>query len=267
MSLVTVNRRGIIIEVVLNRAEKRNALSHGVLTALDAAFDEVERLATADPAGVRAVLLRGEGPSFCAGIDLAGFEEVAGVFGEKWRENLFSMTARYQQILTKVEASSLPVIGLLHGVCIGFGLELALACDFRIAAEGTRLQLPETRLGIIPDVGGTSRLVRALGQPRAKEYILTGKPFDLADAERWGLVNRVVALDELGAAGESFVADLAQAAPLAVRFAKKVIDGTTDLQRGLTLEAWAQSVLMHSDDFERGAMAALTRQAPDWTGR
>lgn len=267
MSLVTVNQRGHILDVTLNRPEKRNALSHGVLTALDAAFDEVERLATADPAGLRAVILRGEGPSFCAGIDLTGFEEISGVFGEKWRENLFSMTARYQQILNKVETSSLPVIGLLHGVCIGFGLELALACDFRIAAEGTRLQLPESRLGIIPDVGGTSRLVRAIGQPRAKEYIMTGKPFDVADAERWGLVNRVVAADQLQTAGDSLAAELAQAAPLAVRFAKKVIDGTSDLQRGLTLEAWAQSVLMHSEDFSRGAMAALTKQAPDWTGK
>ncbi len=267
MSLVTLAQRGQIIDVTLNRPEKRNALSHGVLTELDAAFDEVERLAIADPAGVRVVILRGEGPSFCAGIDLSGFEEVSGAFGEKWRENLFSMTARYQQILNKVEASSLPVIGMLHGVCIGFGLELALACDFRIAAEGTRLQLPETRLGIIPDVGGTSRLVRALGQPRAKEYIMTGKPFDLSDAERWGLVNRVVTSDQLEAACETLAAELTQAAPLAVRFAKKVIDGASDLTRGLTLEAWAQSVLMQSEDFSRGAMAALTKQAPDWTGK
>lgn len=267
MSLVTVTPRGQILDVVLNRPEKRNALSHSVLTALDTAFDEVERHATSHPAGVRAVILRGEGPSFCAGIDLSGFEEVAGVFGEQWRENLFSMTARYQQILGKIEASSLPVIALLHGVCIGFGLELALACDFRLAAEGTRLQLPETRLGIIPDVGGTTRLVRAIGQPRAKEYIMTGKPFDLADAERWGLVNRVVASEALAAAGDTLASELAQAAPLAVRFAKKVIDGTTDVQRGLTLEAWAQSVLMHSEDFSRGAMAALTKQTPDWTGK
>jgi len=267
MSLVTVARRGQIVDVTLNRPEKRNALSHSVLTALESAFDEVERLATADPAGVRAVILRGEGVSFCAGIDLSGFEEVSGVFGENWRENLFSMTARYQHILNKVEACALPVIGLLHGVCIGFGLELALACDFRLAAEGTRLQLPETRLGIIPDVGGTSRLVRAIGQPRAKEYIMTGKPFDLSDAERWGLVNRVVAPDQLASAGDTLAGELAQAAPLAVRFAKKVIDGTSDLTRGLTLEGWAQSVLMHSEDFSRGAIAALTKQAPDWTGK
>ncbi|MCU0466134.1 MAG: enoyl-CoA hydratase/isomerase family protein [Anaerolineae bacterium] len=267
MSLVTITREGHTVHIALNRADKRNALSHSVLTALDSAFDEAERLATQDPAGVRAVVLRGEGPSFCAGIDLSGFEEVSGVFGEKWRENLFSMTARYQQILNKVEACALPVVGLLHGVCIGFGMELALACDFRIAAEGTRLQLPETRLGIIPDVGGTSRLVRALGQPRAKEYIMTGKPFDLADAERWGMVNRVVAPDQLASAGAQMVAELAQAAPLAVRFAKKVIDGAGDLQRGLTLEGWAQSVLMHSEDFGRGAMAALTKQAPEWSGQ
>jgi enoyl-CoA hydratase/carnithine racemase len=267
MSLVTVRRNGQAVEVVLNRPDKRNALDHAVLTALDAAFGEVERLATDDPVGVRAVLLRGEGVSFCAGIDLAGFEAVSAAFGAGWRENLFALTAYYQQILNKVEACSVPVVALLHGACLGFGMELALACDVRLAAEGTRLQLPETRLGILPDVGGTSRLVRALGQPRAKEYILTGKPFDLADAERWGLVNRVVPPDGLAAAGAQWVAELAQAAPLAVRFAKKVIDGAQDLQRGLTLEAWAQSVLMHSADFERGAMAALTKQPPEWTGK
>jgi enoyl-CoA hydratase/carnithine racemase len=266
-TLVTVQRRGAALDIALNRPDKRNALNHSLLMALDAAFIEAERLATADPAGVRAVILRGEGAAFCAGLDLGGFEEVAGIFGEGWRQNLFGMTALYQQILNRIEACSLPVIGMLHGVCIGFGMELALACDFRIAAHGTRLQLPETRLGIIPDVGGTSRLVRALGQPRAKEYILTGKPFDLADAERWGLLNRLTAPDELAAAVEQLVTDLSAAAPLAVRLGKKVIDGAQDLSRGLTLEAWAQSVLMHTEDFERGAAAAITRQPAQWTGR
>nr|MCU0476008.1 enoyl-CoA hydratase/isomerase family protein [Anaerolineae bacterium] len=94
------------------------------MTALDAAFGEVERLATDDPVRVRAVLLRGEGVSFCAGIDLAGFEAVSTAFGAGWRENLFALTAYYQQILNKVEACSVPVVALLHGACLGFGMEL-----------------------------------------------------------------------------------------------------------------------------------------------
>lgn len=260
--LVSVQQQGQIVTVTLNRPEKRNAINWPVMEALDAAFTGIEQRE-----GVRVVILRGEGKSFSSGLDLTGIPELVASFGEHYRENLFPLTAAFQNVLNRIEDSTYPVIALLHGACIGLGTELALACDFRIAAEGTRMALPETRMGIIPDVGGTTRLLRLLGPARAKEYIMTGKDFDLVDAERWGLVNQVVAPEALDTAAHTLANDLIAAAPLAVSYAKKVIDGAADRQRSLTLEGWAQSVLMRSSDFERGVQALLMKQAPEWKGQ
>lgn len=262
--LIVMQQHGQVVEIILNRPDKRNAINLEMMKLLDEMFDRVEALP-----GTRAVILRGEGPGFSAGVDLMGFlsSDLVDQFGQDWRQNLFPMTALYQGVVNKVERCSLPVIALLHNYCLGLGLELALACDFRIAAEGTRLGLPETRIGLIPDVGGTTRLTRLLGPGRAKEFIMTGKEFDLACAERWGLVNHVVAQDALMDKGLALAAELAQAAPLAVGYAKKVIDGISDVARGLALEAWAQSVLIRTEDVMIGAQAALSKQPPEWTGR
>jgi enoyl-CoA hydratase/carnithine racemase len=146
-------------------------------------------------------------------------------------------------------------------------MELALACDIRIAAEGTLLGLPETRLGIIPDVGGTTRLTRLVGPARAKELIFTGRQFDAALAEQWGIVNYVVAPDVLAAKGNELAAEICQAAPLAVGMAKRVIDGLADIDRGLLLEGWAQSQLFSSEDFLEGTQSFLMRRPPNFKGK
>jgi enoyl-CoA hydratase/carnithine racemase len=250
------------VEIILNRSEKRNAISWPMMQELDAAIDLVARTPH-----VRAILVRGEGTGFSAGIDLMSFTDLAEKFGENWRDNLFPMTAAYQATVNKFERCGLPTIALVHGYCLGLGFELALACDFRIVAEATKIGLPEARLGIIPDVGGTTRLTRLVGAARAKEFIMTGRNIDLESAERWGIVNAVVPPEELIGRGEALVAELAQAAPLAVSYAKKVIDGLVDIDRGLQMEAWAQSHLIRTQDFEIGAQAMLTKQPPQWTGR
>jgi len=144
---------------------------------------------------------------------------------------------------------------------------LALACDMRIIQRGTKFGLPESRLGMIPDVGGTTRLTRLIGPARAKELIMTGRNVDLDDAERWGLVNAVVDEGQLMAHAEALAQELSEAAPLAVSYTKRVINDMIDLERGLRLEAWAQSILMRSDDFMEGAQAAMMKRKPDWQGR
>lgn len=260
--LVVIQPHDNVVEIVLNRPEKRNAINWAMLSELDAAFSTVERLP-----GARVVLLRGEGVGFSAGIDLTAFDQMSARFGEGFRENLFPLTQAYQAVLNKVERCSLPVIALLHGFCLGLGFELALACDFRLAADPIKIGLPETRLGLIPDVGGTTRLTRLIGPGRAKEIILTGKNIDLDCAERWGIVNHVVPLDTLLDKGRALAVEITQAAPLAVSYAKRVIDGVSDLERGLQLEAWAQSVLMRSQDFEIGVQAMLTKTPPEWKGK
>jgi enoyl-CoA hydratase/carnithine racemase len=260
--LVLVQPREYWVEIVLNRAEKRNAINWPMMMELDAAIE----MAAKAP-GARAIVVRGEGTGFSAGIDLMGFGDVAERFGENWRDNLFPVTAAYQAVVNKFERCTLPTIALVHGYCLGLGFELALACDFRIVTEGSKIGLPETRIGIIPDVGGTTRLTRLAGAGRAKELIMTGRNIDLDSAERWGIVNAVVPTEALAARGQSLVSELAQAAPLAVSFAKKVIDGIADIDRGLQMEAWAQNQLMRTQDFEIGAQAMLTKQPPQWTGR
>lgn len=251
-----------IFEIVLNRPEKRNALHWPMMTELDGAIGEAQKIS-----GIRAVIIRGEGTGFSAGIDVTSFAESSNQFGENWRENLFPLTEAYQSVTNKIAACSLPTIALLHGYCLGLGFEIALACDFRIASFGTKIGLPEARLGIIPDVGGTTRLTRLVGMARAKEYVMTGKNFDLSDAERWGVLNAVVAAEELQAKGQALVAELVQAAPLAVSYAKRIINGMADVERGLQLEGWAQSHLIRTQDFEVGVESMLTKQPPQWKGK
>ncbi|MFZ1399762.1 MAG: enoyl-CoA hydratase-related protein, partial [Candidatus Promineifilaceae bacterium] len=165
------------------------------------------------------------------------------------------------------ERLEVPTIALLHGYCLGLAMELALACDIRIAAEDTQMGLPETRLGIIPDVGGTTRLTRLVGPARAKELIFTGRQFDMAYAERWGIVNYVVPADQLMSKAEELAAEINQAAPLAVGMAKRVIDGLSDIDRGLMLEGWAQSQLMSSEDYVEGAQSFMMKRPSHFKGK
>jgi len=261
-SFIQTRQRENIFEIILNRPEKRNAINWSMMMDLDTAIAEAGKAA-----GVRAVIFRGEGTGFSAGIDVTSFAESSSHFGENWRDNLFPLTTAYQSVTNKVESCSLPTIALLHGYCLGLGFEIALACDFRIAATDTKIGLPETRLGIIPDVGGTTRLTRLAGVARAKEYIMTGRNINLNDAERFGILNAVVSPEELLAKGEALVSELTQAAPLAVSYAKRVIDGISDAERGLQLEGWAQSVLIRSQDFEVGIESMMTKQPPLWKGK
>ncbi len=260
--LIRTERRGVVFEISFNRPDKRNAINWEMWQGLDAAISEAEKTS-----GLRAIILRGEGSGFCAGIDVTSFLGMNERFGDNWRGNLFPLTAAYQAVCNHVERCSLPVIVLLHGYCLGLGFELALACDMRIAAEGTKLGLPETRLGIIPDVGGTTRLARLVGVARAKELVMTGRTFETDYAERWGMVNAVVPADQLAVQGAALVEELAQAAPLAVSHAKRVLNDLADVERGLQLEGWAQNQLIASEDFMIGIQAMLSKQPPEWKGK
>jgi enoyl-CoA hydratase/carnithine racemase len=252
----------MVFEIALNRPEKRNAIHWPVLEALGEAMDQAEK-----SPGVRAVVIRGEGQVFSSGIDLMAFSEIAETFGENWRERMSSVTAAFQRVLNKIERSTLPTIALLRGFVLGLGFELALACDFRIAARHTRMGLPEARLGLIPDVGGTTRLTRLVGPSRAKELILTGRIITSEDAERWGLVNRVIPAGELRDAGIALAQEISECAPLAVSYAKNVVNQLTDVERGLQLEALAQTHLIQTEDFMTGVQAMLAKSTPEWRGK
>jgi enoyl-CoA hydratase/carnithine racemase len=209
MSVVLTENHGPVRHVVLNRPEKRNAMNQELLRELGAAL----RMAADDDA-VHCVVLRGEGRVFSAGIDIG---ELAEPPTRAFR-NMFLACANVCEEMTK------PVVCQIHGACIGGALEVALGCDLRLASSDSRLGLPEVSFGVIPDVGGSTRLPAVVGLGRAKELIMTARMIDATEAALIGLVNNVVAPDQLEEATSALVDELLANSHVAVGLAKRVLD-------------------------------------------
>jgi enoyl-CoA hydratase/carnithine racemase len=226
MSMVVTEDRGPVRHVVLNRPEKRNAMNQELLRELGQALR-----AAADEDSVHCVLLRGEGPVFSAGVDLGELTSFAGKPSllRPFR-NVFLDCANLCEEMPK------PVVCQIHRACIGGALEVALGCDLRIASSDSQLGLPEVRFGIIPDVGGSTRLPAVVGLGRAKELIMTARMIDATEAERIGLVNRVVPPEELEEATQALVDELLANSPVAVGRAKRVMDASARPALAQTLE-------------------------------
>jgi enoyl-CoA hydratase/carnithine racemase len=265
--LIKVRIQGELAFIGLNRPDKRNAVSGAMLDALPRA------LAEAGKPDVRAIVLYGEGQVFSAGIDFTSLTADTGAAsgggGGPDLARFRHFVGQSQAALNALETIEKPVIGALHGYAGGLGLEIALACDARIAAAGTRMGMPEVRIGLVPDVGGTTRLTRTVGYARAKELIMTARLIDAAEAERIGLVNRVVEPGAQIAAAEELAREMARNAPLAVGLAKRIIDRGHGLDKMsfMELEILAQSSLLTSEDFREGARALAERRDPKFKGR
>jgi enoyl-CoA hydratase/carnithine racemase len=162
-----------------------------------------------------------------------------------------------------------PTVAQIHGACIGGAMELALACDLRVMAADALIGLPETRVGLVPDVGGSSRLPSVVGLGRAKELIMTGRLIDGREAERIGLVNRVAEADGLDAATDELVAELLACAPVAVGLSKRVLDAAAKpaLAATLELEVALQALCAQTEDVAEGTRAAAERRPPQFQGR
>ncbi len=162
-----------------------------------------------------------------------------------------------------------PLIAAIEGFAVAGGLELALACDLRVMADDAVIGMPETRIGLIPDVGGSSRLPAIVGLGRAQELVLTGRMIDGTEAERIGLVNRVAPAEELDAAVDALAGELLACAPLAVGLAKRVMDASARpaLSATLELEVAMQDLCARSEDFAEGARAFAERRQPEFSGR
>jgi enoyl-CoA hydratase/carnithine racemase len=260
-AVVTRRREGSVLWVAMNRPEKRNAIHRELLLELVDAVASAER-----DAEVRAIVLYGEGPVFSAGVDFGMLQgDVRGEPAAPFR----TLVGDMQAALSRLEAIEKPVIAALHRYVPGLGLELALACDLRIATADCELGLPEVRVGLVPDVGGTTRLVRTVGYAKAKELIMTGRMIRADEALAIGLVNQVVPAGEHLAAAARLAEEIAANAPLAVGLAKRLVDlgHGVDKQTFQAMELLAQSVLLRTDDAREGARALAERRPPRFTGR
>jgi enoyl-CoA hydratase/carnithine racemase len=260
-SLVTSRREGAVLYVGLNRPEKRNALHRDFLVSLVEVIAGAER-----ERDVRAVVVYGEGPVFSAGVDFGTLSgDLRGEEATPFRSHVGEM----QAAITRLETVEKPIIGALHRYVPGLGLELALAFDLRVASADCELGLPEVRLGLVPDVGGTTRLVRTVGYARAKELIMTGRMIPAEEAHAIGLVHQVAPVGEHVAAATKLAEQIAANAPLAVGLAKRLVDlgANADAHTFLGMELLAQSVLLRTEDAREGARAAAERRPPRFTGR
>jgi len=258
MSTILQEDRGAVRHIVLNRPQKRNALNTELISALGEALE----VAAAD-AAVRCVVLRGAGTMFSSGMDAGDLARIAADPQDLrgWREQILA-------IYSLCERMAKPTIAQIHGACLGGAAELALACDLRVAASDAVIGLVETRIGLLPDLGGCSRLPAIVGLGRAKELIMCSKFVDGTEAERIGLANRVAPAAELDAATGLLVGELLACAPLAVGLAKGIIDAAALPALGATLEqeVTAQALCAASDDFREGVQAFAERRPPRFGG-
>jgi enoyl-CoA hydratase/carnithine racemase len=226
VSIVEREDRGGVRHIVLNRPEKRNAMNQELLRALGAELRE----AAAEPS-VHCVVLRGNGPVFSAGVDLNELMDSTGQVGM-----LRPFRDVFLDCANLCEEMAKPVVCQIHRTCVGGALEVALGCDLRIASSDASLGLPEVRFGIIPDVGGSTRLPAVVGLGRAKELIMTARLIGAEEAHRIGLVNRVVEPEELDDATQALVDELLANSPIAVGRAKRVLDASARPALAQTLE-------------------------------
>src|SRR3954470_11464759 len=226
MSAVTTEDRGPVRHVVLNRPEKRNAINDEVVLGLRDALG-----AAAADREVKCVVLRGEGAMFSSGMDFSGLGALAAN-----PDGLRSFRRPLLETWNLLEEMVKPTGAQIRGRRIGGAMELVLACDLRVMAADAVIGMPETRIGLIPDVGGSSRLPQLVRLGRAKELLLTGGVIGAEEAERIGLVTRVAPPDELEEAVERLVGELLACAPIAVGLAKRVLDASARPALAATLE-------------------------------
>ena len=207
---------------------------------------------------------------FSAGVDIAALMELRSQAGEanvaRW---LRRGADRLQYALHLIESTELPVIGALHGQVIGLGLEVALSCDLRVCSPDCLFSIPESRMGLVADVGGTTRLSRTIGPARAKDMLMTARSIGSEEALAWGLVNRIAADDGVFSEAMRLAEQIAQNAPLAVGMAKRIIDqgDGVDKHTQMAIERWAQSQLLTTDDVTEAAVSFLERRAPHFHGK
>src|SRR5579863_3700233 len=248
-----------LVLLTLNRPQVANAMNTQMGRDLLAFFDAV----AADPLACRAIVVTGAGDkAFCAGGDL---KERQGMTDETWQ----AQHLLFERAIRAFMACPAPVIGAINGAAYAGGCELALCCDFLYAAETARFALTEVTLGIMPGAGGTQNLPRAVGERRAKEIILTGRPFSAKDAFDWGMVNRLCRPDQLLGATLETARRIADNAPISVRQAKHAIHYglQMDLASAMMFEIEAYNRMVPTEDRREGIASFNEKRKPRFKGR
>jgi enoyl-CoA hydratase/carnithine racemase len=249
-----VERKGPVATLWIDRQPKMNTMTVAMRNEFPGIFAGLE----ADD-GVRVVVVRGAGgKAFSAGGDVAEFLTLAPADLEMWGDTL-----------TSAERFRKPVVAAIDGYTMGAGLELAVACDFRIATLRSEFAFPEVRLGMIPGSGGTQRALRLIGMTRAKLFMMTGQRIGAERAEAWGLITQAVPNDKLDEAMDALTTELAERAPLALRTLKMVLNRGADapLETALELERKAYAWLRSTHDYEEGVKSFVEKRAPKYRGR
>lgn len=247
-----------IATVTVNRPDKLNALNAAVMRELDEAFAETE----AAP-GIRGLIVTGAGEkAFVAGADIRELAALSAVEAE-------SMARFGQRVFRRLETMPKPSVAAVNGFALGGGMELAMACTVRVAAENAKFGQPEVRLGLVPGYGGTQRLPRLIGRGRALELLLTGAQIDAAEAHRIGLVNHVAPQTQLLEFSRGLIAKMTEHAPIAAGLILNAVDTglSTGLDEGLRFEAAAFALSASTQDKTEGTAAFLEKRKAVFRGR
>lgn len=254
---VAVAIEGKIAVVFVDRPEKLNALNRETIKELGNAFETLE-----EDRSVRVIILTGSGPkAFVAGADIAEFSEYSQAEGR-------ALAADGQRhLFDKIEQLKTPVIAAINGFALGGGLELAMACHFRVAAVNAKMGLPEVSLGVIPGYGGTQRLPMLIGRGRAMEMILSGGMIKAEKALDYGLVNHVTPQEDLLEFCRTLAGQIVQNSPVAISHAIKAVNaGFSCSKPGFQAEIDAFGECFGSADFKEGTSAFLEKRSPDFPG-
>jgi len=250
-----------VARLTLNNPSKRNPLDHEVLDALAAALPELDR-----GIEIRCVIIAGTGDAFSAGYDIGGIGE------ESFTEDAEALVAHpFHAAMEAVSAHPYPVVAAINGHCLGGGLELAVRCDLRLCAASAKLGMPPAKLGLIYSHTGLERFIDVIGVAYTKQLFLTGRNLEAQRAERIGLVNEVVADDQISEAALALASEIAANAPLSMKGNKRAIETLARFPR-LTAEQERELVELRrscfaSEDFREGIRAFSERRPPRWRGR